>query len=505
MTPVLAARNVTKRFGAVAVLEKISFDLVPGELHALIGENGAGKSTLMKILSGYEPVSDGEIILDGRPVTFASNPEAERAGIVLVHQEFNLAEQLDVASNIFLGREVKRGLLLDHRAMASRAAAVLAELDTHIDPRARIDGLSVSDKQRVEIAKAVSRTLRVLLLDEPTAVLTPREAESLFQLIVKLKEQGVAIVYTSHKLDEVRRLADRVTVLRDGRHVATEPGHTLTEDDMATLMVGREMSSLFPAKRLAAADAPVRLEVRGLSVPGRVHDAGFTVRAGEILGFAGLVGSGRTELAEGVVGLLPTSGGTVLRNGKPVTIRRFDDAVAAGIGYLTEDRKGRGLLLEKDLVTNLTLLGLDRFSRGLIDRKAERRALDDAIRRYDIRVRDRSLLARQLSGGNQQKLLIAKTMLVEPEVVIFDEPTRGIDIGTKQQIYELLTALAREGKAVVVISSEMPEVIGLAHRVVVMCRGRIAGELSGDLINEDEIVRYATGLKGEGVDVERAA
>jgi ribose transport system ATP-binding protein len=494
---VLAVGGVSKRFGPVTVLEGIDFDIRSGEVHALIGENGAGKSTLMKILSGYEAPSAGSITLDGAPVSFASNLAAEKSGVILVHQEFNLADQLDVAANIFLGREIRRGPFLDTRRMEAEAREALAELDSTINPRARVRDLPVSDKQRVEIAKAVSHSLRVLILDEPTAVLTPREAEALFRVVAKLKADGVAIVYTSHKLDEVRRIADRITVLRDGRRVTTEPGASLTEDDMARLMVGRDLLTLFPPKAPPAATAAMALAVEKLTVPGKVWDASFHVRAGEILGFAGLVGAGRTELLEGVVGLREAAG-AVKCAGNELRITRYEDSVAAGLVYLTEDRKGRGLLVDKELTPNLTLLGLDRFTKPFIDGRAEAAALDEAITRFDIRVRDRSVLVRQLSGGNQQKLLIAKTMLVEPSVIVFDEPTRGIDIGTKQQIYELLVKLAAEGKAVIVISSEMLEVVGLAHRVMVMRSGRIVGELAGADINEDEIVRYATGLKGAG-------
>ncbi|WP_246333613.1 sugar ABC transporter ATP-binding protein [Aureimonas mangrovi] len=502
----LALRGVGKDFGPVTVLEGIDIDLVPGELHALIGENGAGKSTLMKILSGYERATRGAVELDGTPVSFASNLAAEAAGIVLVHQEFALAEQLSVAANIFLGREIRRGLFLDRRTMHEASRQALEELDTALDPRTRVADLSVSDKQRVEIAKAVSRNLRVLILDEPTAVLTPREAQALFRIVAKLKAAGVAILFTSHKLDEVRALSDRITVLRDGRHVATRPGGTLDEHQMAGLMVGRELSDLFPPKVPPRAGAPVMLSARGVDVPGRVTNGGFELRAGEVLGFAGLVGAGRTELLEAVCGLRHRTGGTIEREGREVRIRRFEDAVALKIAYVTEDRKGRGLLLRKGLRENLTLLALDRFSRGFVDRGAEEKALDEAITRFDIRVRDRTVQAGQLSGGNQQKLLLAKTMLSEPEVVIFDEPTRGIDVGTKQEIYRFVAALAAEGKAVIVVSSELPEIVGLCHRVIVMRSGRMVGEVSGADINEDEIVKYATGVKTMGEsDVDRAA
>lgn len=488
---VLEARGVSRRFGPVTVLHGVDFALRPGEVHALIGENGAGKSTTMKILAGYLAPSEGAVWLDGRPAAFAASRDAEAAGVVMIHQEFNLAPQLTVEENIFLGRELRRGPFLDRRAMQAESRRLLARLDCTVDPAARVQDLSVPNRQMVEIAKALGQNARVLIMDEPTAVLTNRETETLLTLIARLRAEGTAILYTSHKLGEVARIADRVTVLRDGRKVLEAPAAGLSEDAMAAAMVGRELSDLFPAKPGAPGD--VILAAEGLHVRGLAAPASFTLRRGEVLGFAGLVGSGRTELMEGIVGLRPaagrvTVGGQGLRLGSVLAARR------AGVVYLTEDRKEKGLLLSKSLRENLTLLALDRFSRGLIDTGAEERALDQAIRDFDIRAGRRDMAAGHLSGGNQQKLLLAKTMLAEPEVVIIDEPTRGIDIGTKQQIYGFIRRLAGQGKAVIVVSSELPEVIGLSNRVMVMARGRIAGELAGDAITETAIVRLAMGL-----------
>jgi ribose transport system ATP-binding protein len=492
--PILALEAVSRRFGPVQVLFGIDIDLRPGEVHALIGENGAGKSTAMKIMGGYLEPSAGTVRLDGEPVAFASSREAEARGVVLIHQEFNLAEQLTVEQNVFLGRERRRlGPLLDHRAMRRETRALLDRLHCPVDPGATVSDLSVPEKQMVEIAKALGQNARVLVMDEPTAALTNRETEVLLEQIDRLRAAGTAILYTSHKLDEVARIADRVTVLRDGHVVLTKPAAELTLDGMANAMVGREMKDLYPPKRRDFG-GPL-LEVDSLSVPGVVEDASFSLRAGEILGFAGLVGSGRTELMEGLAGLRPATGTVRLRGS---TLRHITPAAAreAGLVYLTEDRKGRGLLLEKSLRENLTLLALGRFSRGLIDRKAEDEALTRAIREWDIRTGSRDIAAGNLSGGNQQKLLLAKTMLAEPRVVIIDEPTRGIDIGTKAQIYDFIHRLAAEGRGVIVVSSEMPEVIGLSSRVAVMRRGRIAGELEGADITESAIVRLAMGLEG---------
>ncbi|MFL7903112.1 sugar ABC transporter ATP-binding protein [Azospirillum argentinense] len=498
--PLLAAFGVTKSFGPVEVLHGVDFTVQRGEVHALVGENGAGKSTLMKILSGFHQPTSGAVRVDGGAMSFSGIGAAEAAGVVLIHQEFNLAEHLTVEENIFLGRELRRGPFLDKRAMRERSRTVLAELECPVDPRARVRDLAVSERQMVEIAKAMSREVRVLIMDEPTAVLTGTESAVLFGLIRRLRDQGVGIVYTSHKLDEVRAITDRVTVLRDGHHIATRPTAELTEDGIAQLMVGRAISDLFPAKTPPALDAPVVLEARGIDVPDWVRGAGFDLRRGEILGFAGLIGAGRTELAEGLLGLRRRTAGTLSRNGEPLRVRRLEDAVAAGIAYLTEDRKGKGLLLAKGLQPNLTLLALDRYGRVFVDERREAAALERAVTEFDIRVRTLDVPVGSLSGGNQQKLLLAKTMQVDPEILIVDEPTRGIDIGTKQQIYRFLHEFAHRGGSVILISSEMPEIIGLSHRVVVMRSGVVTGILEGADVEEGEIVRYATGLKGRPVD-----
>jgi ribose transport system ATP-binding protein len=489
--PVLELRRVSRRFGPIQVLFDVDFDLRPGEVHALIGENGAGKSTLMKILGGCLRPSGGEALLDGAPAGFPSSREAEAAGVVMIHQEFNLAPQLTVEENIFLGRELRRGPFLQRRAMREESRRLLERLECRVDPRTRVRDVSVPNRQMVEIAKALGRRARVLIMDEPTAVLTNRETEILLAQVDRLRAAGAAILYTSHKLDEVRRIADRVTVLRDGRRILQAPAAELDEDRMASAMVGRELSDLFPTKAPATGD--VVLEVRGLTVPGHVRDASFTLRRGEVLAFAGLVGAGRTELMEGVVGLR-SARGEVLVRGEPIRAGSVSAAREAGLVYLTEDRKEKGLLLGKSLRENLTLLALDRFARVTIDARAEERALDRAISDFDIRAGDKAMRAGALSGGNQQKLLLAKTMLAEPEIVIIDEPTRGIDIGTKQQIYGFVRRLADAGKSVIVVSSELPEAIGLATRVVVMAAGRVAGELEGEAIGEDAILRLAMGL-----------
>lgn len=489
--PILALRGVDKSFGPVQVLHGVDFELRPGEIHALIGENGAGKSTTMKIIAGYYDATAGETLWQGKPISFQSSDDAEALGIVMIHQEFNLAEHLGVDQNVFLGRELKRGWRLDHKAMRARTSELLERLECNVDPSAQVSQISVPSKQMVEIAKALSRDLRVLIMDEPTAVLTERDCEILFRQIERLRDEGVAILYTSHKLSEVKRVCDRVTVLRDGAMVRSEMVTDISEDEMAAAMVGRELSDLYPAK--AVPQDEVMLEVEGLSVPGLIEDASLTLRRGEVLGIGGLVGSGRTELAEAIAGLRPRTGQVRLM-GEELPAGEVRTAMERGLVYLTEDRKNAGLLLDKGARENLTLALLDRFGKVLIDRKAEEAALDRAIEEFAIRIPERGMPVGNLSGGNQQKLLLAKTLLSEPQVILIDEPTRGIDIGTKQQIYGLISRLAAEGHAIIVISSEMPELIGIVSRALVMHDGRVVGALEGDDVNEGSIVRLAMGL-----------
>ncbi|NGM46180.1 sugar ABC transporter ATP-binding protein [Rhodobacter sp. SGA-6-6] len=489
MTPALALKDVTKSFGPIEVLHGIDFDLHPGEVHALIGENGAGKSTMMKVLGGFLQPTAGEVLLDGAPARFHSGPEAEARGVVVIHQEFNLAQDLTVSQNIWLGREMG-GFFLDHKAMRQATQALLEQLECRVGPDARVSDLPVSDRQMVEIAKALSRNARVLIMDEPSAVLTSHEVQVLFRQIDRLRAAGVALLYTSHRLEEVDHLADRITVLRDGAVVRRAVRGELTEDGMATAMVGRDLKDIYPPRRTDF--GPVVLEVQDFAVPPLVEGIGFSLRRGEVLGISGLVGSGRTELAEGLVGLRPHTG-TLRRNGAEVSLRSLSDAEDHGLAYLTEDRKERGLLLDKTLRENLTLSTLKRFGTPFLSRAAEEAALGKAIADFDIRAPKRDMAVGNLSGGNQQKLLLAKTMLPEPEVVIIDEPTRGIDIGTKSQIYHFIDRLAREGRSVIVISSDMPEILGLSDRVMVMRQGRVAGVLEGAAITETAVVRLVMG------------
>jgi len=499
----LSVKNLRKSFGPVEVLHGIDLTLRGGEVHAILGENGAGKSTLVKILTGFEPLSAGEIHITvgtgtAQKIDEWNNAIAERSGVVLIHQEFNLAEQLTVAENIFLGNEIKGRMFLDKKTMRAKAQSYLDILRSEIDPDASVDQIPVSAKQMVEIAKAQAKNARVLVLDEPTAVLTQKESQVLFELIERFRQDGVAIVFISHKLDEIEQIADVITVLRDGELVGSYPASELTKDDMARLMVGRELSSLFPQMPAVPTDAEVVFKVQDFLLPGGLLPSSFDLKKGEVLGFSGLVGSGRTALIETVLGLRKSakgSNGSVELRGERVTFKQLSAARNKGVAYLTKDRKGSGLLLEKGLTFNFSLFSLHKISRLLIDTRQEEAAFEKAVDTFDIRMKDKTIAAGNLSGGNQQKLLLAKILEAEPSIIIIDEPTRGIDIGTKSQIYHFIAELVSTGHSVILISSDITEVIGLSHRVAVMYRSAINGVLQGDEIEEHEIMRYATGLK----------
>ncbi|RWX79170.1 sugar ABC transporter ATP-binding protein [Neorhizobium lilium] len=491
--PLLHATGLSKTFGIVEVLKDIDLTVRSGEVHAIIGENGAGKSTLMKILAGNHQPTRGEIRMGGEAVTFSGPVDAEGRGIVLVHQEILLAPDLTVAQNIYLGRELRRGFTIDDRAMNEGAARAIGDLGGDLDPRTIVSRLSIAQRQLVQIARVLLVPHRIVIFDEPTASLTPHETDALLKVIRQIRAKGVGVLYISHRLPEVKEIANRVTVLRDGRLVASHDASELQPSDMARLMVGRDVAKLYPDRHAAEAREAV-LEVESFTVPGYGRDASFRLHKGEILGFAGLIGAGRTELMEGLVGLRPGKG-SVRLNGKPVHFTDVHASLKAGVAYLSEDRKGKGLLLSKDLRINLTLASLTKFSGALqIDAKRESDALDKAIKDFDIRTGTKTILAGQLSGGNQQKLLLAKMMLLDPQVVIIDEPTRGIDIGNKQQIYTFIAGLAEEGRSIIVVSSEMPELIGICDRILVMRSGQIVGEVTGDHMNENEIVALATGV-----------
>ena len=498
-SPILAAQDVTKAFGPVTVLHDIKINFLAGEIHAIVGENGAGKSTLMKILSGIIKPSLGEVLYEGKPVETGDLRAMENLGIRLIHQELNLAEDLSVLENLFLGEEQTWGPFLDEAKMREKGRELLAKVGANVELDAPIRDLRVSEKQLVEIAKAISQRVTVLVLDEPTASLTQRETERLFQIIESFAKEGVAILYVSHRLEEVKRLAHRITILRDGRLVTTQKAQELSPNEIVRLMVGRSLQDLFPKKASAMRQIDL-LEVRSLSVPGYVTDASFSLRKGEILGFAGLIGAGRTELWEAVLGLRNPSGGKLFKEGQEIRVANYSQALQRlRAVYLSEDRKGKGLVVSFDAQTNYSLLGLKKFGSWIVDQRRERTAFQQAVEQFQIKVSDRSMPISRLSGGNQQKVLLAKILALDPEIIVFDEPTRGIDVGTKAQIYHLIASMAAKNCACVVISSELLEIIGLCHRVIVMRSSRIVASLEGSAINEDDIMLYATGVKSPQV------
>jgi len=501
--PLVEMIDIDKAFPGVRALSRARFELRAGEVHALMGENGAGKSTLMKILSGVYTRDAGEVRLSGRPVEIGSPREAQDLGIGIIHQELALMRDLTAAQNIFIGREPRRFGILDESQLNRDAQAIFDSMNLKLDPQVRVETLTIARQQMVEIAKALSYRSRVLVMDEPTAALNDAEIAELFAIINRLKAEGVGIVYISHKMDEIKRISDRVTVMRDGEYVGTVPAADTPIETIISMMVGRTLANealVIPN----TSTAPVALEVRNLSRGRDIRDVSFSLRKGEILGFAGLMGAGRTEVARAIFGADPRESGEIWVNGQRVGISSPRDAVRAGIGYLSEDRKHFGLATGLDVRNNIALASLERFTGpgGLLDDGAMRVTALDYIKKLAIKTPGDTQEARLLSGGNQQKVVIAKWLLRDCDILIFDEPTRGIDVGAKAEIYRLLIALAAEGKAIIVISSELPEVLRLSHRIAVMCEGRLTGFLPGGA-SQEEIMRLAT-LREPAMEVRHA-
>ncbi|MDX9857914.1 MAG: sugar ABC transporter ATP-binding protein [candidate division Zixibacteria bacterium] len=474
VSPLLCVRGIRKAFPGVQALSDGSFELLAGEIHALVGENGAGKSTLIKILTGVQQADSGEIWIGESPVRFDSPLESFRRGIVAIYQEFSLIPALTVSANLFLGRERGRAGMLRRTDERRESRAVLSRLGSALDPDTRIADLSVSEQQLVEIARALLAEARILIMDEPTAALTPREVERLFAVLRELVRDGIGIVFVSHRLNEVLEISDRVTVMRDGVTVATRPTSELSRRELIELMVGRSLEEEFPPG--AVEHGAVRLAVSGLT-GGKVRDVSFRVRAGEILGIAGLMGAGRTELARLICGVDPRESGEILLDDRPVHITCPRDAIRTGICLLNEDRKGQGLVLCLSARDNFSLPNLSRWSRfGLLQLTDEAEAFDTRAKSLAIKLSGPHQRAENLSGGNQQKLLVARWLETDSQVIIFDEPTRGIDVGAKYEMYVIIRRLAAQGKAIVLISSELPEILGMCDRVLVMKAGRVAGE-----------------------------
>ncbi len=489
-------QGIDKSFPGVQALAEASFELRPGEVHALVGENGAGKSTLMKVLTGIYSRDAGSIEYKGEPVE-VPNPRAGRdLGISMIHQELILAPHLTVAQNIYMGREPRGrlGFTVDDKAQVKQAAELIDRLHLKLDPTAKVMDLKVAQQQMVEIAKALSLDASVLIMDEPTAALTDTEIDELFRIIRSLREQGKGVVHISHRLEELKQISDRVTVMRDGRHVATVETEAVSVDEIISMMVGRTIFEEAPQAPMGAEEADIVLEVRGLSRGRAVQDVSFQLRRGEILGVSGLVGAGRTELARLIFGADHKDAGEVFVNGEQVEIDSPAQAVALGIGYLSEDRKRHGLALGLDLETNVALAAFSDFlkSFGRVDTKRTAEAAQQRVEELDIKTPSIKQKARNLSGGTQQKVVIAKWLTAHTDILIFDEPTRGIDVGAKQEIYHLLNALAAEGKSIVMISSELPEILRMSHRIIVMCEGRLTGELSAAEADQEKIMTLAT-------------
>ena len=495
MTALVEVQRLDKTFPGVRALHQVRFDLQAGEVHALMGENGAGKSTLMKILAGIYPRDSGDVFVNGKPVEVHSPREAQALGIGIIHQELNLMNHLTAAQNIFIGREPRKALrfFLDEAKLNADAAEIFRQMKVEIDPRAVVGDLTVARQQLVEIAKALSFHSKILIMDEPTAALNDAEVTQLFSIIADLKAQGVGIVYITHKMDEVKRIADRVTVMRDGETVATLGARETPIETIIALMVGRELSDV---GRVAPANAngEEALKVVGLKRGAAIRDVSFTLRKGEILGFAGLMGAGRTEVARAVFGADPVEAGEVYVHGARVRIVAPNDAVRNGVAYLSEDRKRFGLVTPMTVEENVTMASWPQFLAGRFFMRQGR--LKDLAMRFVERLRIKTPSVTQetrlLSGGNQQKVVIAKWLARDCDILFFDEPTRGIDVGAKAEIYKLLQTLADQGRAIVVISSELPEILRISHRIVVMCEGRITGEMPGDGATQEAIMRLAT-------------
>lgn len=491
----LQMKHITKRFPGVLALNDVQFTLRRGEVHALLGENGAGKSTLMKILSGVYQPDEGEIIFEDKPVSFSDPLSAQNVGITIIHQEFNLFPELTVEENIFIGREFckKNRWRLDEKQQRQATIEILQKLNLAIKPDTLVADLTVAQQQMVEIAKAISVNARILIMDEPTAALTETEIESLFRVTRLLKEQGTGIVYISHRLEELALIADRATVMRDGQYISTVDYECVKISDLIAMMVGRDLGNIYPRREALLQRIPV-LEVNGLTRKGVLNDINFTLYRGEILGFAGLMGAGRTELARAIFGADSIDSGTLKLNGKKTVIKDISDAIQQGISYLTEDRKKEGLALNLSVERNIMLGNYPEYSDrfGNVDSRRCQQTSEEQVKALRIKTPNLEQAALNLSGGNQQKIIIARWVCKDTDILIFDEPTRGIDVGAKLEIYELMNRLVAKGKSIIMISSELPEVLGMCDRILVMRSGRITGELSANEATQEKIMQYAT-------------
>ena len=490
---ILTMKEIDKVFPGVHALDHVDFEVRKGEVHALMGENGAGKSTLMKVLTGIYKKDSGTITYEGRDVEFKNTREAQNAGIVIVHQELNMLGHLTVAQNIFIGREFKKGIFIDDKKMNEEAKRLFDKLHIDIDPTETMSNLTVGKQQMCEIAKAISHDAKVIIFDEPSAALTEAEIEELFKIIRDLREQQLGIVYISHRMDEIKVITDRVTVMRDGCYVGTLITEDCTKDDIINMMVGRVIYEDPKTHSMVKPDAPVVLKVEHLNAGKMVQDVSFELHRGEILGFSGLMGAGRTETARAVFGADPKEGGDIYINGEKVTINSPEDAVKCGIGYLSEDRKRFGIVVQKTVAENSTMATLEKYMKGpFIDKKEERDVSQKYVESLATKTPSVDQLVVNLSGGNQQKVVIAKWLIRNCDILIFDEPTRGIDVGAKNEIYKLMNKLAEEGKSIIMISSEMTEILRMSDRIIVMCEGKKTGEIGIEEASQEAIMNMAT-------------
>ncbi len=486
-------KGINKAFGSNQVLHDAGFVLEDGEVHALMGENGAGKSTLMKILTGVYKKDAGTITIDGKEVNFKNPQEAEKAGIVFIYQELNVLYDLTVEENLFMGKEITKFFgICDKKAMRAKAQEVMEKMGVNIPVDAVMSDLSVGQQQMVEICKALMVDAKVLIMDEPTAALTERETESLFKVMKSLREKGVSIVYISHRMEEIFELCDRITILRDGSYIGTEKISEIDMDGVVRMMIGREIGERFPKRDVKIGDVVLRVE--GLTREGLFHDVSFDVRAGEVLGVAGLMGAGRTEIMRAIFGCIPKDQGNIYIEGQKVRIKNPEQAIKAGIGFITEDRKTEGLLLEKSISDNIEIVNLKTVSqKGVLSRKKEKDLVKKEIEEFHIKCFGPWHECNNLSGGNQQKVVLAKWIATNPKILILDEPTRGVDIGAKKEIYNVINQMAALGVAVVMVSSELPEVLGMSDRIMVVREGEVRGVLDGKAADQEKIMTLATG------------
>ena len=486
-------RGIDKSFGGNAVLKNAGFLLDDGEVHALMGENGAGKSTLMKILTGVYTKDAGQVIVDGKEVCYNNPQEAEKAGIVFIHQELNVLFDLTVEENMFLGKEIKKVFgICDRKAMRKRVQEILDMLGVDIDPTQRMDELSIGQQQMIEIAKALMVDAKVLIMDEPTAALTQSETEVLFKVVNSLRQKGVSIVYISHRMEEIFELCDRITILRDGTYIDTKRIADIDMNDIVKMMIGREIGERYPVRNSKIGD--VAFEVKNLNCPGAFENVSFEVRAGEVLGVSGLMGAGRTEIMKAIFGNMPNVTGQLFLDGKEIKNKNPQQAIQNGIGFITEDRKVEGLMLEESIMKNISLANLGRISNGgVINKKKEQELVNKGIEELRIRCFGPQHECNNLSGGNQQKVIFAKWIYTNPKVLILDEPTRGVDIGAKKEIYNIINELAAKGVAIIMVSSELPEVLGMSDKVMVVREGEVRGILNKEEANQESIMTLATG------------